>query len=209
MTHSKPANPFEATTDPDSPFCDDGYSFPPVNTTDFDFTLGSLSKFYSLMRHDLVKAARKGKGYFIEADPYELHKLLNEARYRNDYVAIANYAMMLQTIERVEAEKNAWTAAHAKVAEARAKEAATIFVFAKAWLEDHANESIFDRTLLVQDTNGDGIVIGPLLPDSFFQEGPGIFVAMDAQGQQYRMDMFNSYVEPVQPGVASDDPSSY
>lgn len=74
-------------------------------TLDWRFTDQAHYDFKEVCHAKLREAQEKGKGYFIEAGEYYLHQRLLSSLQDEDYVSVANYAMMMYTKKRVNKEK--------------------------------------------------------------------------------------------------------
>ena len=86
------------------------YTHPAFNTMDHKFTMNCHHTFSSKCSAKLAEHAIKGRGYFIEADEDELLNLMSIAVEDEDWVSVANYAMMLDTKRQYNKEREEWAA---------------------------------------------------------------------------------------------------
>ena len=77
-------------------------------TYDWRFTQMAHGRFQDKCYEALTHAQVNGKGYFMEAETYKLEKAMLDGVHEADYVKVANYAMMLHTLQQVDKEKEAW-----------------------------------------------------------------------------------------------------
>lgn len=94
------------------PFVDETFPFdyndPALSTMDYRFTQNSHHRFTQKCNEKLAQHAIKGRGYFIEADEEYLRDLMDHAIDDEDWVSVANYAMMLDTKRQYNKEREAW-----------------------------------------------------------------------------------------------------
>lgn len=88
------------------------YNHPAFNTMDHRFTMNCHHTFSSKCSAKLAKHAIKGRGYFIEADEEYLRTLMDNATEDEDWVSVANYAMMLEAKRQYTTEREAWAKAN-------------------------------------------------------------------------------------------------
>jgi len=84
------------------------YNDPALSTMDYRFTQNSHHAFSQKCSQKLAQHAIKGRGYFIEADEEHLRTLMDRAADDEDWVSVANYAMMLDTKRQYNKEREAW-----------------------------------------------------------------------------------------------------
>lgn len=84
------------------------YNHPAFNTMDHRFTMNCHHTFSSKCSAKLAKAAIAGRGYFMEAAEEYLRTLMDQAADDEDWVSVANYAMMLDTRRQYTKEREEW-----------------------------------------------------------------------------------------------------
>ena len=83
-----------------------------LQTDDWKRTERFLWEFSNDCLDKLRDAQCAGRGYFIEAPNWQLKDRLQEAIYKEDFVSVANYAMMLHTQNKIQEERDKWHEFH-------------------------------------------------------------------------------------------------
>lgn len=81
---------------------------PRMHCRDWHNTRTLHHEFQEAMLDRLAEAQQKGKGYFLEEDRWTLEHAMHKALGEQDYVSVANYAMMLHSIDKLALEKEEW-----------------------------------------------------------------------------------------------------